>query len=53
MIQMRSNEDLHEAVATEIERKDPAEVGLSWSGNRLEGRGVKNKVFSCARLYRT
>lgn len=53
MIQMRSNEDLHEVGAPEIERKDPAEGGLSWSGNRLEGKGVKSKVFSSTRLYRT
>ena len=53
MIRMRSNEDLHKGLATEIERKDPAEVRLAWSGNKLEGKGIKNEVFPSTRPYRT
>lgn len=52
MIQMRSNEDFHEVAATEIGREDPAEAGFSWCGQRLESKGVKNKVFSSTRRCR-
>lgn len=45
MIQMRSDKDLYEVVATEMERREPAEVGLSWVCNMLEGRRVKIKCF--------
>lgn len=42
---MRSEKDLHKVVATEMEKRDPEEVGLSWFGNKLEGKGVKIKCF--------
>lgn len=34
-----------------MERRDPEEVGLSWFGNRLEGKGAKIKEL-CVFIYK-
>lgn len=48
---MRGNKDLYKAVATKMERRDAEEVGLSWFGNRLEGKGAKIKGL-CVFIYK-
>lgn len=45
IIHMRSRAHLHEVGATEMGRRDLPEMGLSWLGNRCEGKGIKVKCL--------
>lgn len=45
MNRVRSKKDCYKGVATEMARRDPADMGLSWFGKRLEGKCIKRKCI--------